>query len=114
MYRVAVNLGIHRWRRDRIRYLDDKELESIPADTHDTENMLLDRITLRKILDRCPKRTRKILSLFHFERMTQDEIGKMLGISRATVSRHLVPVKRFRQPQDERPNGSQFNTPTEF
>jgi RNA polymerase sigma-70 factor, ECF subfamily len=95
MYRVAINLGIHRWRRDRARYLDNKEWERIPASAQDTENTLLDRITLKKILDWCPERTRKIISLFHFERMTQVEIGEMLGISRATVTRHLVYVKRF-------------------
>lgn len=99
MYRVAVNLGVHRWRRDRSQYLDDREWESIPSGTHDNENTLLDRITLMKILDRCPERTRKILSLFHFERMTQIEIGKLLGISRATVTRHLIHFKRFRQRQ---------------
>jgi RNA polymerase sigma factor (sigma-70 family) len=98
MHRVAINLGIHRWRRERSRYLDDKEWESIPACTHDTENALLDRITLTKILDQCPELTRKVLSLFHFERMTQVEIGESLGISRSTVTRHLVYVKRFQRP----------------
>ena len=58
--------------------------------------MLLDRITLSKILGRYPERTRKIFSLFHIERMTQVEISKMLGISRATVTRHLIPLHRFR------------------
>lgn len=97
MYRVAINLGIQRWRKDRIRKLDDKELESIPAGNQDNESMLLDRITLTKILGRYPERTRKIFSLFHIERMTQVEIGKMLGISRSTVTRHMITLKRFRQ-----------------
>jgi RNA polymerase sigma factor (sigma-70 family) len=89
MYRVAINLGIQRWRKDRTRSLDDMELESIPAGTQDNERALLDKIALKKILDRCPERTRKILVLFHYERMTQVEIGELLGISRATVTRHL-------------------------
>ncbi len=96
MYRVAINLGIQRWRKEKIRNLDDQELDTIPAYTHDTESMLLDRITLKKILDRCPERTRTILSLFHVERMTQVEIGKALGISRATVIRDLIHLKRYR------------------
>lgn len=100
MYRVAINLGIQRWRTDRTRVLEDKELETLPADTHqDLESMLLDRIALAKVLDRCPERTRKILSLFHVERRTQIEIGELMGISRATVTRHLVYFKRFRQRQ---------------
>lgn len=98
MYRVAINLGIERWRRERIRNLVDVELESIPAaGIQDNESALLDRITLSKILGRYPERTRKIFSLFHIERMTQVEISKMLGISRATVTRHLIPLHRFRQ-----------------
>lgn len=96
MYRVAINLGIQRWRKNRTRTLDDKELESIPAGIHDNESMILDRITVMKILGRYPERTRKIFSLFHIEKMTQVEIGKMLGISRATVIRHLIPLKCFR------------------
>jgi len=99
MDRVAVNLGIQRWRKNRLQFLDDKDLESSPAGAHDNENLLLDRITLAKILEQCPERTRKILSLFHFERMTQVEIAKMLGISRATVIRQLIYFKQFRQRQ---------------
>jgi len=96
MYRVAVNLGIQRWRKERMRYLDDNELDSLPACAHDNESMLLDRITLMKIFDQCPERTRKVLSMLHIEGRTQLEVGKLLGISRATVIRDLIPLKRFR------------------
>lgn len=96
MYRVAINLGIQRWRRERILNVVDMDLETIPPSVQDNESILLDRITLSKILDRLPERTRKIIVLFHVERMTQVEIGKLLGISRATVTRHLVPLARFR------------------
>jgi RNA polymerase sigma-70 factor, ECF subfamily len=97
MYRVAINLGIERWRKERTRNVDNSEWESLPAGTQDNESMLLDRITLTKILGCYPERTRKIFSLFHIERMTQVEIGKLLGISRSTVIRHLIPLKRIRQ-----------------
>jgi RNA polymerase sigma-70 factor, ECF subfamily len=97
MYRVAINLGIERWRKERTRNVDNSEWESLPASSQDTEAMMLDRITLTKILGRYPERTRKIFSLFHIERMTQVEIGKLLGISRSTVIRHLIPLKRIRQ-----------------
>jgi RNA polymerase sigma-70 factor (ECF subfamily) len=98
MFRVAINLGIERWRREKRRNLVDLDLESVPAgNIQDNESMLLDRITLSKILDRYPARTRMIFSLFHIERMTQVEISKMLGISRTTVTRHLIPLKCFRR-----------------
>jgi RNA polymerase sigma-70 factor, ECF subfamily len=96
MYRVAINLGIQRWRRKKIRNMVEMDLDSLPAvSVQDNESMLLDRITLAKILGRYPERTRTIFSLFHIERMTQVEIGKMLGISRATVTRHLIPLERI-------------------
>src|ERR1041385_5090188 len=44
MYRVAINLGIQRRKKEKIRYLDDQELKFIPAETHDNESLLLDRI----------------------------------------------------------------------
>lgn len=97
MYRVAINLGIQRWRKERTRSLEDQDMESMPAGNQDNEALMLDRITLTKILGKYPERTRKIFSLFHIERMTQVEISKMLGISRSTVTRHLIPLKRFRQ-----------------
>lgn len=96
MYRVAINLGIQRWRRKKTRNLVEMDLESIPACVvQDNETMILDKIALAKILGRYPERTRKIFSLFHIERRTQVEISEMLGISRATVTRHLVPLERF-------------------
>ncbi len=97
MYRVAINLGIQRWRRERILNLVEMDLDSVPLGVQDNESVLLDKITLAKILGRFPERTRRIITLFHIERMTQVEIGKLLGISRATVTRHLVPLARFRQ-----------------
>jgi RNA polymerase sigma factor (sigma-70 family) len=96
MYRVAVNLGIQRWRKERIRSRDETELDSLPSCAHDNENMLLARITLMKIFDQCPERTRKVLSMLHIEGRTQVEVSRLLGISRATVIRDLVPLKRFR------------------
>lgn len=93
MYRVAINLGIHRWGKERVRNRVDEELESLPAESYDNEMALLDRITLAKILGRYPERTRKIIFLHHIERRTQIEIGKLLGISRTTVIRDLVHFK---------------------
>jgi RNA polymerase sigma-70 factor (ECF subfamily) len=97
MYRVAINLGIQRWRKERFRDPDAGVLETVPASVHDNEDMLLDRIALAKVLDRCPEPTRRILFLFHLERRTQVEISNLLGISRSTVTRHLFRVKHFRR-----------------
>jgi RNA polymerase sigma-70 factor (ECF subfamily) len=104
MYRVAVNLGIQRWRREKFRDPDAGALESIPDGAHDNEDMLLDRIALAKILDLCPEPTRRILFLYHHERRTQVEIGHLLGISRSTVTRHLFRLKHY----SRRPPHAQF------
>lgn len=95
MFRVAINLGIQRWRKERTRIPDPGELESIPDGAHDNEDALLDRIALGKFLEQCPEPTRRILFLFHHERRTQVEICHLLGISRSTVTRHLFRVKHF-------------------
>ena len=93
MYRVAVNLGIRRWKKDRSRYREDQNLDSLPAGGGDQESALLNRLTLAKIMGRHSESTRKIVILHHLEKMTQVEIGKCLGISRATVIRHLLQFR---------------------
>lgn len=94
MFRVAVNLGIHKWKKERLRHRHDRELEGAPDPAPDEEVLALNRITLNKILSRYPERTRKILHLHHVERRTQMEISQLLGISRATVTRHLEQVHK--------------------
>jgi RNA polymerase sigma factor (sigma-70 family) len=93
MFRVAVNLGIHKWKKETVRQRHDRELEAAPDPDPDHETLLLNRIALNKILSRYPERTRRILHLHHVERRTQMEISELLGISRATVTRHLDQVQ---------------------
>lgn len=93
MYRVAVNLGIRRWKKDRSRFREDSNLDSFPTVVGDQESVLLNRLTLAKIMGRYSESTRRIVVLHHLEKMTQVEIGKCLGISRATVIRHLLQFR---------------------
>lgn len=103
MYRVATNLGIHQWRKERTRYRHDMELETRCDEAPDQETLLLNRIALKKILSGYPERTRKILYLHHVERRTQMEISKLLGVSRATVIRDLDQSQRCKKGEAGRP-----------
>jgi RNA polymerase sigma-70 factor (ECF subfamily) len=100
MYRVAVNLGIQKWRRERDRFVYGQDLEDLSGSTGGGESDLLARISLAKLLDRYPERTRRIVMLHHVTHMTQTDIGKSLGISRTTVIRELI---RFRDTCRARP-----------
>lgn len=90
MYKVAINLGIQRWRREKVRNVVEMDLDSIPSGYQDNEVLLLDRITVKKILGRCPEYLRKIIFMHHFERRTHSEIGRHFGVSRSTIIRHLI------------------------
>lgn len=93
MYRVAVNLGIVRWRKERAHHREDTEVETLPSGIRDNETALLDRIALEKVMGRYSEPVRRILLLHHVDRMTQSEIGRHLRVSRATVARHLVRTR---------------------
>jgi|GEM_PF-2599795 len=94
MFRVAINLGIQKWRREKIRLRWSQEMMTDADDTSDQETSLLNRIALDKVLNGYPERTRKVFCLHHVERLTQMEICRKLGVSRATVTRHLVQTRR--------------------
>lgn len=94
MYRVAVNLCILRWRKEKVRDAADQETSLAIAEPSDPESALLDKLTLMKIMSHYPKRVQKILFMLHVEKRTQFEIGEALGISRSTVIRDLEQVKK--------------------
>jgi RNA polymerase sigma-70 factor (ECF subfamily) len=109
MYRVAVNLGIYRWKKDRSRFLEDQDLDSLPSATCESETALLDRITLTKIMGSFSENTQKVVLLHHVEKMTQVDIGKSLGISRATVIRHLIHFRESSRTYMARPTRARIS-----
>lgn len=61
-------------------------LESILTDTESEERML-EKISLRQAVERLPERERMVIQLRYFHALTQDRVSKVLGVSQVQVSR---------------------------
>ncbi len=65
---------------------DGFSLENILTDTESEESML-ERLSLRQAIDRLPDREGIVIRLRYFHGLTQDRVSKVLGISQVQVSR---------------------------
>lgn len=92
---TARNLLIDRVRRDHVVPIDivaDVEAMSVAIDTPGPDRAAIAREELRRlqlVLDRLPPRCREAVILAHIEGLSGQEIAQRMGISEATVSRHL-------------------------
>lgn len=65
---------------------DGFSLEHILTDT-ESEETLVERISLRQAIERLPERERKVISLRYFHGLTQERTSKVLDVSQVQVSR---------------------------
>ncbi len=65
---------------------DGFSLESILTDT-ETEEHLVERISLRQAIERLPEREQMVIKLRYFHGLTQDRASKVLQVSQVQVSR---------------------------
>lgn len=65
---------------------DGFSLESILSDTQ-SEESLVEKISLRQAIDRLPEREGMVIKLRYFHGMTQERTAKVLGVSQVQVSR---------------------------
>lgn len=65
------------------------------------EEKIIDKITVRNILDKLSERERKILILRYFRGKTQSEIAELVGVSQVQVSR--IEKKVFERIREENP-----------
>ena len=65
---------------------DGFSLESILSDT-ETEEVLLERISLRQAVRDLPERESMVIHLRYFHGLTQDRVAKVLSVSQVQVSR---------------------------
>ena len=65
---------------------DGFSLENILTDT-ESEEKLLDRISLRQAVDKLPERENMVIKLRYFHGLTQDRTAKVLQVSQVQVSR---------------------------
>jgi RNA polymerase sporulation-specific sigma factor len=61
-------------------------LENILSDT-ESEDYLLEKISLRQGIDLLPERESTVIKLRYFHGLTQDRVAKILGVSQVQVSR---------------------------
>ena len=61
-------------------------LESILTDT-ESEEIMLERISLRQAIDRLPERESMVIRLRYFHGLTQQRVSKVLDVSQVQVSR---------------------------
>ena len=94
IYRVATNVCI-----DYFRAQKNKRTLSI-EDFHEVLQSNLSsegddaRLTLEKILSNLDENTREIIFLYHFEGLSHQEIGEVMGVSRVTVTKRLLKVQK--------------------
>lgn len=92
---TARNLLIDRVRREQVVPIDavaDVEAMTVAIDAPGPDRIVMAREELRRLqlaLDRLPPRCREAVILAHIEGLSGKEIAHRMGISEATVSRHL-------------------------
>ncbi len=65
---------------------DGFSLENILTDT-ESEEILVERISLRQAIEKLPERERMVIQLRYFHGLTQDRASKVLSVSQVQVSR---------------------------
>ncbi len=65
---------------------DGFSLEDVLTDT-ESEEILVERISLRQAVDRLPERERMVIQLRYFHGLTQERVAKVLSVSQVQVSR---------------------------
>lgn len=65
---------------------DGFSLEDVLTDTQ-TEERLVERITLRQSIGKLPERERTVIQLRYFHGLTQERVAKVLSVSQVQVSR---------------------------
>lgn len=65
---------------------DGFTLENILSDT-ESEEMILERISLRQAITQLPKKEALVIQMRYFHGLTQDRVSKVLGVSQVQVSR---------------------------
>ncbi len=65
---------------------DGFSLENILTDT-ESEEMLVEKISLRQAIEKLPEREKTVIKLRYFHGLTQERASKVLGVSQVQVSR---------------------------
>ncbi|MFC3199945.1 RNA polymerase sigma factor [Parapedobacter deserti] len=95
--RIALNRSITYLRKRKIRFYETGTFDVADEENYDEkEEALFDCkvADVRRAIEQLPSGYRTILSLYLFEDIPQEEIGKMLGISHTTVRSQYHRAKK--------------------
>lgn len=87
----------HRERKPRrLMQLPDEVLELIAAERETEEPVLAERLAaLERCLEKLADRDRRLIQARYFDRISTDEIARLLSLSRRTMFRNLERVRRL-------------------
>ncbi|MBK1442205.1 sigma-70 family RNA polymerase sigma factor [Parapedobacter sp. ISTM3] len=95
--RIALNRSITYLRKQKVFFTDAEEMDIADEEGYDEEaNTLFDCKVddVKNAIEQLPQGYKTILSLYLFEDIPQEEIGKMLGISHTTVRSQYHRAKK--------------------
>ena len=95
--RIAINRSISHLRKRKIEFSDVSEVDIVAQDSYDpTEQEIFDCKVedIRKGIEELPAGYKTIVNLYLFEKMNQEEIAQMLGLSPVTVRTQYHRAKK--------------------
>lgn len=94
MYRIATNHCLNELRRERNRALTHGELPDV-GDPRMAEDRIADRDLLQRLVAQAPDRVGETAWLYHVDDLDQDEVARVLGVSRRSVVNYLTRFHSF-------------------
>lgn len=89
IYRISTNYCLNQI-RDRGRQAEPTAPEELPeGDGVSVEPQLLDRELAMKLVERTPEKLKETVVLYYVDGLEQEQVAKVLGISRRTVINRL-------------------------
>jgi RNA polymerase sigma-70 factor (ECF subfamily) len=87
IYRIATHYCLNEQRNRKIRPVPCMELPEVPAGN--VELLITDRDLAARIVRRAPEKLAVVAWLHYVDGMEQEEVARVLGLSRRTVVNHL-------------------------
>ena len=84
---AAIESNTHVDSIDSMEDTDSRSLIEKIADQKDEYNQLVNKITLKEIIEQLEEREKKVIFLRFYKEQTQSQVGKILGITQVQVSR---------------------------
>lgn len=94
IYRIATNHCLNELRRERNHALTQGDLPDI-GDQRLAEERIVDRDLLQRLVAMAPERVGETAWLYHVDDLDQDEVARVLGVSRRSVVNYLTQFRVF-------------------